>query len=255
MACPRVLHRVSAHLTTRSSMHASLEHRGRTSRIGETCIANRTPTHCASQRVLYSASAPCASRIAHGAGRIAHRAWRRSHRASRIMHRHRKTLIAHRTWRIRAFCIGAMHTGVVHRHRPSEPRITPRRFQQRDSRITRCSSQSASRIKVSRISATTRRTPALCIGVVHCRASAVLLASRIPAGAATTTRASAKRRERRYAASATTPAPSSQQQRCIAASAIIIAGVCGQSRRGCRTLGHSSESSGHIASSQLTPLT
>jgi hypothetical protein len=73
MACPRALHRVSAHLAARSIMRASIDHRGRTSRIVETCIAKRIPTHRASQRILYSAPAPCAWRIAYGAGRIAHR--------------------------------------------------------------------------------------------------------------------------------------------------------------------------------------
>ncbi len=171
---------------------------------------------------------PCASIIAHRASRIAHRASRITHRASRIAHRESRiaSQTSHRASRIASLA----------------PRIAHR---------------------ASRISASTRRTPAQCIGTVPCRACAVLLASCIPAGAATTTGASAKQRERCDAASATAPAPSSQQQQRITAPAIIIAGVCGESGRGCRTLrfggssfsscdlGHGSESTDCIASSQL----
>jgi hypothetical protein len=98
---------------------------------------------------------------------------------------------------------------------------------------------------------------------VRCRARATLLASCTPAGAATTTRATARQRECSDAVSATAPASSSRQQRRSFASAIVSAGMCGQSSRGCRFLrfggsrssrsdrGRGSKSTECIASTQL----
>jgi hypothetical protein len=99
----------------------------------------------------------CASalRIDHRASRIAYRVSRIAHRASRI-----------------AYCM----TRTAHRA-------------SHDSHRASCTAHRASRIAHR---ASTRRTPAQCIGTVHCRACAALLASCTPAGAATTTRASAE---------------------------------------------------------------
>jgi hypothetical protein len=136
-------HCVSAHLATRSSACAGIDHRSSTSHISESRIANRAPTHYPSQRVLYCASANCALRIASGAWCAAHGAWRMARGAWHIAHRAPLpfALRVSASGIVRP-CIGASHTSVVRRHRPSEPRITHQRLEQREPRTTRCSSQS-----------------------------------------------------------------------------------------------------------------
>jgi hypothetical protein len=130
MACPRVLHRVSAHLTTRSSMHASIDHRGRTSRIGESRIANRASAfsvelqHCSSfiahrASTLRIVRQPCASCVS-----LAHRASTsriaRQPRASRgnLAHRAAISRIARQS--------RASHVGLAQRASASRCSVSPR---------------------------------------------------------------------------------------------------------------------------------
>jgi hypothetical protein len=169
MAHPRVLHRVSAHLVTRSITCASIDYRNRTSRIGESRIANRASAfsvelqHCSSfiahrASTLRIVRQPCASRVslAHRAstsriarqprasrGNLAHRA-----AISRIARQPRATRVSIALQRPALYRLALRRPAsaplfsVVHRRRPSEPLSTQQRLEQRESRTACCSPQS-----------------------------------------------------------------------------------------------------------------
>ena len=183
--------------------------------------------------------------------------------ATCIVHRcitHCTLRVAHGTWRMRilAFCFArprtqqraALHWCIAHQRRAPASSIgaahqaSALRAAQVTHRASLVAERLVLRINASRVSASRIKAPCAahcashatsCIGIVRCRARAVLLASCIPAWGSGNSYSDCEteRALRRSVvtasatASATAPAPSSRQQLRISASAIVIAGVCG----------------------------